>query len=134
MTYEQPLYEGVEYEMTLSFSHLYSNKWAAFRGTAKRFQLRRIIFPDFTPEEGKEYLVRFKVTKTGVFVYKGEEFRVCRAELAASATKMEVAIHKIFGNQPVGVVGMALQGAGVGTSANTTMAQKMIDAGFKKRC
>lgn len=133
MTYEEPLYEGREYEMMVVFNHLYHDKWAAFRGEAKKFQPRRIIFPNFVPEEGKEYRVRFKVTKTGVFVYKGEEFRVCRAELASSATTGEMLVRKIFGNQPVGALGAALQGAGVGTSANTLMAEKLGALGFRKR-
>ena len=132
MTYEETLYEGREYEMPVSFCHLYHDKWAAFRGEAKKFQPRRIIFPNFVPEEGKEYRVRFKVTKTGVFVYKGEEFRVCRAELASSATKGEMLVRQIFGEQP-GAMGAALQRAGVGTSVNTLMAEKLAAAGFRKR-
>lgn len=132
MTYEEPLYEGREYEMEIVFHHLYHDKWAAFRGEAKKFQLRRIIFANFIPEEGKEYRVRVMVTKTGVFTFKGEEFRVCRAELASSATKGEMLVRQIFGDQP-GAMGAALQSAGVGTKANTTMAEKLVAAGFKKR-
>jgi len=132
--YGQLLSEGSEYNLSLSFSHLYGDKWACFLGKVSQIQpLRRIIFPDFMPKEGETYSVRVKVTKTGIFNYQGEEFRVCRAELAESATRGEVLIHKLSGRGPLTVMGAALRDAGIGTSTNTTMADKLRAAGIGKR-
>lgn len=133
MTYNNPLLEGSVVEMTLSFNHLYGDKWAALYGQANRFRTRRIIFPQFTPKEGEEYQVRVSVTNTGEFVYKGETFRVCRAELSSSATQGGVMLYKIFGDRPDTVLGNALQDAGIGTKQNTTMADKLAAAGFERR-
>jgi len=128
-----PLYEGLEYNLTLSFSHLYGDKWAAFYGKETPYQRRRIIFPQFTPEEGKEYAVRVKVTKTGIFTYKGEDFQVCRAELAEAATKGEVLVHQMFnGREPMTEIGLAMQRAGVGSAVSTALADQLRAAGFRQ--
>lgn len=127
-----PLYEGQVVIMSLKFCHLYGDKWAAFYGAANsRWQLRRIIFPQFVPEEGKEYEVKVAVTKTGVFTYKGEEFRVCRAELAEAATAMEVALHQVYGAaEPSTAFGVALKKAEVDPNS---FAGKLALAGFSKK-
>ena len=133
MTYNNPLLEGQAVEMSLSFNHLYGDKWAALYGEANPFRTRRIIFPQFTPMEGEEYQVRVSVTKTGVFIYKGETFRVCRAELSAAATQGGVILYQIFGEQPDTILGNALQSAGIGTKQNTTMADRLVAAGFGRK-
>lgn len=127
-----PLYEGQVVTMSLKFTHLYDEKWAAFYGTASgRWQLRRIIFPQFLPEEGKEYEVKVVVTRTGRFVYKNEEFRVCRAELAEAATVMEVVLHQVYGAaEPTSAFGVALKNAAVDPNS---FAGKLALAGFSKK-
>lgn len=126
MLLNSPLYEGQVVTMSLKFAHLYGDKWAVFYGQARRHNLRRIIFPQFVPEEGVQYEVRVAVTKTGVFSYNGEDFRVCRAELVASATSGEVLVHQIFGRQEVFVSPEPLL-------INDTFAQKLALAGFGKK-
>jgi len=127
-----PLYEGQVVIMLLKFCHLYGDKWAAFYGAANsRWQLRRIIFPQFLVEEGKEYSVRVAVTKTGIFKYQGEDFRVCRAELAEAATAMEVVLHQVYGAaEPVSAFGVALKNAAVDPNS---FAGKLALAGFAKK-
>jgi hypothetical protein len=119
--------------MTLSFTHLYGDKWAALYGKVSRFNTRRIIFPQFVAEEGREYEVRVSVTKTGEFTYKGEQFRVCRAELATSASQGEVIVHQIFGDEPKTSMGAAFREAGIGSKVNTAFADQLSALGYTRK-
>lgn len=76
----QGLSELELFKQSLSFERLESGSYASID---KHYRL--ITFPEnFKPTEGCEYDCEVYHTKTGVFVYKGERYRVRRAYLKMS--------------------------------------------------
>lgn len=67
--------------MSLTFEHLYDDRWGHIQKARYKWENPTIIFPsDFTPEIGKKYACRIMQTNA-TFVYNGVTYNVLSAYL-----------------------------------------------------
>ncbi|MFA6193359.1 MAG: hypothetical protein WC726_00650 [Parcubacteria group bacterium] len=73
---------GMPEKTTLSFRHLYDDRFAAFAKARYPWELPRIIFPSgFQPETGRDYKCIVTKIKKGEFVFEDISYHICHAML-----------------------------------------------------